>query len=132
MPRIKKEKATKKKAKVEKSVFQEKGKKSFNLLKGMHDILPKDEKYWKNFFHVAENLAEHFQFARIETPALEELNLCVRSIGRGTDVVDKEVYSFEDRDGNKVCLRPEATASIVRAYILHGLWNASQPVKLWY
>lgn len=110
----------------------EKGKKTFNLLRGMHDILPREEKYWKLLFHTAENLAEHFQFSRIETPILEEAGLFIRSIGKGTDVVDKEMYVFEDRDGDKVCLRPEATASVVRAYIMHGMWNMPQPVKLWY
>ncbi|MEK7681166.1 MAG: histidine--tRNA ligase [Patescibacteria group bacterium] len=136
MPKIKKEKALKKKTKVkiekEKSPVPEKSKKTYSLLRGMHDILPKDEKYWKTFFHIVENLAEHFQFGRIETPILEELNLFVRSVGRGTDIVDKEMYAFEDRDGNRVCLRPEATASVVRAYILHGMWNMPQPIKLWY
>lgn len=109
-----------------------KGKKTYALLRGMHDVLPREEKYWKSFYHAAENLAEHFQFNRIETPLLEEANLFIRSIGKGTDVVDKEMYVFEDRDGNKVALRPEQTAAAVRAYIMHGMWNMTQPVKLWY
>lgn len=107
-------------------------KKTYSVLRGMHDILPKEEKYWKLVSHAAENLAEYFQFGRIETPLLEETSLFVRSIGRGTDVVDKEMYTFEDRDGSRVCLRPEATASIARAYIGNGLWNMTQPIKLWY
>lgn len=111
---------------------KEKPKKTYSLLRGMHDILPKDEKYWKAFYHAAENLAEYFQFGRIETPALEETSLFTRSIGKGTDVVDKEMYTFEDRDGSRVSLRPEATASVVRAYIMHGLWNQPQPIKAWY
>ncbi|MBU0545756.1 histidine--tRNA ligase [Patescibacteria group bacterium] len=109
-----------------------KSKKAYNSLRGMHDILPREEKYWKTCFHSAENLAEHFQFGRIETPILEEAGLFVRSIGRGTDVVDKEMYIFEDNDGDKVCLRPEATASVVRAFINHGMFNYPQPVKVWY
>lgn len=111
---------------------KEKPKKTYSLLRGMHDILPKDEKYWKAFYHAAENLADYFQFGRIETPVLEEANLFIRSIGKGTDVVDKEMYVFEDRDGSKVCLRPEATAAVVRAYTMHGLWNQQQPIKVWY
>ncbi|MBP6859310.1 MAG: histidine--tRNA ligase [Candidatus Magasanikbacteria bacterium] len=107
-------------------------KKAYALLRGMHDVLPKDEKYWKAFYHAAENLAEHFQFGRLETPLLEEAGLFVRSIGKGTDVIDKEMYVFEDRDANKVALRPENTASAVRAYIMHGMWNMAQPVKMWY
>ncbi len=107
-------------------------KKTYNVLRGMRDILPKEEKYWKKLYHTAEGLAEYFQFGRIETPLLEEANLFIRSIGKGTDVVDKEMYLFEDKDGSRVCLRPEATASVVRAYIGNGMWNMSQPVKVWY
>ncbi len=98
----------------------------------MHDILPKEERYWRKLYHVAENLGQYFQYGRIETPILEEASLFVRSVGRGTDVVDKEMYVFEDRDGTKVCLRPEGTASVTRAYIGSGMWNQMQPVKLWY
>ncbi len=108
------------------------GKKTYNLLRGMHDILPKDEKYWKAFYHQGEKLAEHFQFGRIDTSILEEASLFVRSVGKGTDIVDKEMYIFEDRDGTKVALRPEGTASVVRSYITHGMWNMVQPVKMWY
>lgn len=111
---------------------KEKPKRTYSLLRGTHDILPKEEKYWKAFYHTAENLADYFQFGRLETPVLEEANLFIRGIGKGTDVVDKEMYIFEDRDGTKVCLRPEATASVVRAYTMHGLWNQQQPIKVWY
>lgn len=109
-----------------------KDKTKYSLLRGMHDILPREERYWEAFRQMARNLAKHFQFKRIETPILEEASLFIRSIGKGTDVVDKEMYIFEDRDKHKVCLRPEMTASVVRAYITHGLWNMPQPVKLWY
>lgn len=114
------------------SAAPEKGKRVMEPLRGMRDLLPKDERYWKNFYHIAENLADYFQYGRLETPLLEPASLFIRSLGRGTDVIDKEMYIFEDRDGEKVCLRPEATASAVRAYIGDGLWNQSQPVKLWY
>lgn len=111
---------------------QSKDKTKYSLLRGMHDILPREERYWEAFRQIARNLAKHFRFKRIETPILEEASLFIRSIGKGTDVVDKEMYIFEDRDKHKVCLRPEMTASVVRAYITHGLWNIPQPVKLWY
>lgn len=120
------------KTKDKKDVIVEKPKKSFNLLRGMHDILPREEKYWRLMYQSAQDLASHFLFGRIETPVLEEIGVFVRSIGRGSDVVDKEMYVFEDKDSTKVCLRPEMTASVVRAYIMHGLWNLPQPVKLWY
>ncbi|MDO8499292.1 MAG: histidine--tRNA ligase [bacterium] len=108
-----------------------KAKRAFNVLRGMHDLLPKEERYWKACYHTAENLADFFQYGRIETPILEEAGLFVRSIGRGTDVVDKEMYVFEDNDGEKVGLRPESTASTTRAYISNGMFNYPQPVKLW-
>lgn len=107
-------------------------KKSYNVLRGMHDILPREDKYWRTFYRTSEHLADFYQFGKIETPVIEEAGLFVRSIGKGTDVVEKEMYTFEDRDGTKVSLRPEATASIVRAYIGNGMWNNQQPVKLWY
>ena len=116
----------------EKDGGAEKNKRAYGLLRGMHDILPKDEKYWKPMYKAASDLAEHFQFNRIETPILEEVGVFVRSIGKGTDVVDKEMYTFEDKDATKVCLRPEMTASVVRAYIMHGFLNMPQPTKLWY
>jgi len=110
----------------------EKGKKTYSTLRGMHDILPREERFWKKTYHIVDGLAENFQFNRIETPILEEASLFVRSIGRGTDVVDKEMYVFEDRDGTKVCLRPEGTAGVVRAFIGNGMWNLPQPIKVWY
>jgi histidyl-tRNA synthetase len=116
----------------EKAEEKEKVKKGLSPLRGMHDILPKEEKYWKAFYHVTEKLAEHFQFGRIITPTIEEAQLYVRSVGKSTDIVDKEMYTFEDRDGTRVALRPEGTAGVVRAYLSNGMWNMAQPVKLWY
>jgi len=111
---------------------EKKRKIKYKLLRGMHDVLPREEKYWKPFRDNANKLAQQFRFKRIETPILEEVNLFARSIGKGTDIVDKEMYVFEDRDKSKICLRPEMTASVVRSYIMHGLWNMTQPQKLWY
>lgn len=125
-------KEKKEKKAVAPAVERPSAKKTNNLLRGMHDILPKEETHWRAFRNGAADLARYFQFGRIDTPILEEASLFVRSIGRGTDVVDKEMYIFEDRDGARVCLRPEATASVVRAYLTNGLWNAAQPVKVWY
>lgn len=126
---LKKEKEQKSKKEATKEA--DKTRKTYSVLRGMHDILPREEKYWKPLFHIAENLAEHFQFGRIETPALEEAQLFVRSLGKGTDVVEKEMYIFDISEG-KVCLRPEATASVARAFVNAGMWNYPQPVKVWY
>lgn len=102
-----------------------------SLLRGMKDVLPKDWPHWKKLYHTAEDIAEAYCFGYIETPVLEEASLFVRSIGRGTDIVEKEMYAFDDRDGARVALRPEFTAGVVRAYISHGMHTLPQPVKLW-
>jgi histidyl-tRNA synthetase len=116
----------------EMKVENEKGQKLFQVLRGMHDIVPKEEKYWKATFRTAEGLAEYFQFGRIDTPVLEDAHLYIRSVGKGTDIVDKEMYIFEDVDGGKIAMRPEGTAGVARAYVTNGLWNMTQPVKVWY
>lgn len=108
------------------------GNKTPELLRGFKDILPKDSFYWRKVQALADQIGQAYGFAFSATPILEEASLFVRSIGRGTDVVDKEMYLFEDRDGSKVCLRPEATASYVRAFINHGMQSLPQPVKFWY
>lgn len=101
-------------------------------LRGMKDILPAEQGYWELVFDKARSLAESYGFERLETPILEETALFTRSIGRETEIVEKEMYTFEDLDGEKLSLRPEATASIARAYIQHGMWNQPQPIKVWY
>ncbi len=107
-------------------------KKQFQLLRGMKDVLPRDQWFWKAAYDKAQQLAIEFGFDKIETPLLEEAALFVRGIGKQTDVVEKEMYVFEDREMERVALRPEATASTVRAYLQHGMWNQPQPIKLWY
>lgn len=102
------------------------------LLRGMKDLLPADQPYWWWIFDTARNLADCYGFQRIETPVLEATNLFTRSIGDATDIVSKEMYTFTDKGGDSVSLRPEGTASVARAYIEHGMLNLPQPVKLWY
>lgn len=111
---------------------QKKGVPQYALVRGMRDILPKDEDKWLSIQHVGEDIARAYGFQYIETPIVENANLFIRSVGKGTDIVDKEMYLFDDRDSTKVALRPEGTASISRAYINHGMHNQVQPVKLWY
>ncbi|MCB9798957.1 histidine--tRNA ligase [Candidatus Nomurabacteria bacterium] len=100
-------------------------------LRGMRDIHPKDAAIWKELFHNAENIAESYGFARLQTPILEEASLFIKSIGKGTDIIDKEMYVF-DFDGNKLALQPEMTAVAVRSFINHGMHVDPQPVKMWY
>ncbi|MFC1622536.1 histidine--tRNA ligase [Patescibacteria group bacterium] len=107
-----------------------KGKKSQSL-KGFKDILPVNQKYWNFVFEKVKKITEDFSYQKIDTPILESLSLFKRSVGDDTDIVSKEMYAFEDKDGNMVTLRPEITASIVRSYIEHGMLTWPQPVKLW-
>ncbi|MFA6427629.1 MAG: histidine--tRNA ligase [Candidatus Magasanikbacteria bacterium] len=109
-----------------------KGERGYAPLRGMKDILPKDGNDWLDICHVSEKVASAYGFSYMETPIVEQASLFIRSIGKGTDVVDKEMYIFDDKDGGKICLRPEMTASIVRAYINHGMQTFPQPVKVWY
>lgn len=102
------------------------------LLRGMKDILPADQPYWWWLLDVIRGLAANYGFDRIETPVLEAAALFTRSIGESTDLVAKEMYTFVDKSGDSVSLRPEGTAGVARAYIEHGMINLPQPVKLWY
>ena len=102
------------------------------LVRGMKDVLPSSEPYWEFVYNKAASLAKDFNYGRIEVPVLEETNLFVRSVGKDTDIIEKEMYTFEDRGGDTISMRPEATAGVVRAYINHGMLNLPQPVKLWY
>jgi len=102
------------------------------LLRGMKDILPADQPYWWWIFDTVRQLAESYGFERIETPVLEATSLFVRSVGETTDIIDKEMYTFADKNGDSVSLRPENTAGVARAYIEHGMLNLPQPIKLWY
>jgi len=98
----------------------------------MQDILPGDQPYWDAVRLAAGRLAAIFGYGRIDTPILEEASLFTRGVGEVTDIVQKEMYIFEDRSGQELALRPEGTASICRAYLEHGMFNRPQPVRLWY
>ncbi len=102
------------------------------LVRGVRDLLPEDQPVWDLMRDKARELAEAYGFDRIDTPILEETALFVRGVGKQTDIVEKELYSFDTAGGEHVSLRPECTAPIVRSYIHHGLFNQPQPVKLWY
>lgn len=101
-------------------------------VRGMKDIMPDEYKYWDLVIKKANDLATSYGFKRIETPVVERTDLYKKSTGEDTDVVSKEMYSFQDRSGEKMALRPEATPGLVRAYIEHGMFNMPQPVKLFW
>ncbi|NTW27379.1 MAG: histidine--tRNA ligase [Candidatus Moranbacteria bacterium] len=98
--------------------------------RGMRDLLPGDQPYWNQLRRILSKISLEYGFQRIDTPALEYSNLFIRSIGKGTDIVDKEIYAFTTKGGDKVALRPELTAGLGRAYIQHGMTVLSKPVKL--
>ncbi len=106
--------------------------KRLTRLRGMKDVLPDEYKYWNLVVCKAAKLAEAYSFDRIDTPVLEQMGLYERSSGKTSDIVTKEMFSFIDKNGEKIALRPEATPGIVRSYIDHGMFNLPQPVKLFW
>ena len=100
--------------------------------RGTSDILPREQAYWRYIEQKVVNICQLYGYERIDVPAFEDTGLFSRSIGEGTDIVEKEMYTFEDRGGNKITLRPEGTAPVCRAYLEHGMHNLPQPVKLYY
>ena len=102
------------------------------LLRGFHDVLAEDQIYWEAIRRKVRELASAYSFDRIELPILEPVELFIRSVGKQTDIVEKEMFQFQDQSGANVVLRPEATASTARAYIEHGMVERPQPVKLFY
>lgn len=109
---------------------ERRGVKPPQLLRGMKDILPVDQPLWQDFYRRVEDEAAAFTFERIDPPIAEATSLFNRSIGGDTDIVEKEMYTFPDKGGESVTLRPELTAGVVRAYIEHGMLNQPQPVKV--
>jgi histidyl-tRNA synthetase len=97
----------------------------------MNDILPPEVSKWHFLEEKARGMLESFAYRELRTPVLEYTPLFVRSVGEVTDVVEKQMYTFDDRDGRSVSMRPEGTASAVRAYIEHSQWN-QESVTRWY
>ena len=101
-------------------------------IKGTHDILPNESEKWKDLEDIIYKTCDLFGFKEIRTPIFEKTNLFLRGIGEVTDIVSKEMYSWQDRDGSNLTLRPELTASVVRSYIQHNLQNQSSSQRLFY
>jgi histidyl-tRNA synthetase len=100
------------------------------LIRGFKDILPGEAELWQKIEQEARALFERFGFREIRIPIMEKTELFKRSIGEDTDIVEKEMYTFADRGGDMITLRPEATASIVRAYIQHKLYSPDPAQRL--
>ena len=90
-------------------------------LRGTHDILPGEVEKWQHVERIARQLCEQYGYVEVRTPVIEREELFSKGTGETTDIVQKEMYSFEDKGGDRVTLRPEATPSLVRAFIEHNL-----------
>ncbi len=100
--------------------------------RGTVDVLPQEQKYWRYVERQAADICRRFGYQRIDTPLFEAADLFNRGVGDETDIVQKETYTFQDRGGDWLTLRPEGTASVCRAYLEHGMSNLPQPVRLYY
>ncbi|WP_126454103.1 histidine--tRNA ligase [Sulfuriflexus mobilis] len=105
--------------------------KNIQAIRGMHDILPEQSPRWQQLEQTVKSLLAGYGYSEIRMPILEKTDLFCRSIGEVTDIVEKEMYSFADRNGDSLTLRPEGTASCVRACLENGLLH-NQTQKLWY
>ena len=104
---------------------------SLKALKGFKDILPAESATWQRIEATARDLFHRYGFAEIRVPILEKTGLFVRSIGEATDIVEKEMYTFADRNGSSLTMRPEGTAPVLRAFIEHSL-HMLQPIQRLY
>ncbi|WP_230086217.1 histidine--tRNA ligase [Halomonas sp. 328] len=105
--------------------------KKIQAIRGMNDLLPEQSPLWQYFEGKVRDLMRRYGYAEIRTPIVEQTALFARSIGEVTDIVEKEMYTFDDRNGDSLTLRPEGTASCVRAAMEHGLLH-NQTQRLWY
>src|ERR687891_2800307 len=99
--------------------------------RGTYDLLPEEAGVRARILAEAKVLVEGAGFGQVDTPMFEDTDLFVRTVGEATDIVRKEMYTFADQGGRSLTLRPEATASVCRAYLEHGMQKLPQPVKLW-
>jgi histidyl-tRNA synthetase len=103
----------------------------YTHITGMNDVLFEEQRYWRHILDRVRHVADLYGYRRMDVPIMEVTSLFVRGVGEGTDIVEKEMYSFEDRDGTQISLRPEFTAGIMRAYIENGLHVLPSPLKVW-
>jgi histidyl-tRNA synthetase len=104
---------------------------TIKAVRGVHDILPRDASAWQRVEAAARRVFEAYGYREIRLPLFERTELFARGIGEVTDIVQKEMYTFDDRAGESLTLRPEATAGLLRAYIEHGLHVQPKPVRLY-
>ncbi len=104
----------------------------YSALKGVQDILPPDIYIWQRVESAAREVFSYYGYQEVRTPIIESTAVFARSIGESTDIVEKEMYTFSDKAGRSITLRPEATATVVRAYVEHHLYNLPSPQKFFY
>ena len=104
----------------------------YRAARGTKDIGPAEQKYWRYVEDTAATLARRHGFGRLDTPVFESSDLFHRSVGEGTDIMDKETYTFLDRGGDSLTLRPEGTAPVCRAFLEAGMHSLPQPVRIYY
>ena len=104
----------------------------YQAARGTTDILPAEQPYWRYVEKAIAEITRLYGYQRIDTPMFEDTGLFRRSAGEYTDIVQKEMYTFDDRGGNSLTLKPEGTPPVCRAYVQHGFNNLPQPVKLYY
>ena len=106
---------------------------SIRIPRGTQDILPGTVEKWQYIEEIAKDICSKYQYKEIRTPIFEHTELFQRGVGDTTDIVQKEMYSFEDRGGRNITLRPEGTASVVRSFAENKMFGyPDQPVKLYY
>ena len=101
-------------------------------IKGTQDVLPGESHKWQYLEQAVLEQAKYYGYKEISVPVFEHTELFQRGVGDTTDVVQKEMYTFEDKGGRSITLRPEGTAGVVRSYLEHGLFNEPAPMKLCY
>jgi len=103
----------------------------YSAPRGTQDILPDDQPYWRHIQKRIHYIAQLYGYQQLGTPIFEDTALFEQGVGETTDIVEKEMYSFLDKGGNPITLRPEFTAGVVRAYLEHGMHVRPQPVKVY-
>ena len=106
--------------------------KNFRSIKGTHDILPEDSYKWRHLESIVHQVCAQFGYQEIRTPIFEQNKLFARSVGEESDIVTKEMYSWEDKENSFLTLRPELTAPVARAYNQHNLGNFSPIHRFYY
>lgn len=130
MTKLKKQKKPKKLEKSDKKLKAKK-KELFQSPRGMPDILPSEQKWWDKVMDVGRDLAGFYDFGRIETPILEPAAIFERSLGEATEVFEKQMFIVKTKGGDRLAMRPETTASVIRAYFQHHLSYGQQPLKVY-